>query len=95
VSNAISAIILGVIDFVYLATLPLPYVGLGTRIPLEIMTYLYTNYAKISPADLDTNDRTMKQRCDVNQPIEVLYQHIEDAIKFAAAGQLCIHRNKS
>jgi hypothetical protein len=29
----------------------------------------------------------MKQPCDVNQPIKVLYQQIEDAIEFAAAGQ--------
>ncbi len=87
VCSAISALILEVIDPVYLATLRLPYVGIGTRTPLEIMAHLYTNYAKITPADLDDNDRAMKQPCDVNQPIEVLYQQIEDAIEFAAAGQ--------
>jgi hypothetical protein len=29
----------------------------------------------------------MKQPCDVNQPIQVLYKQIEDAIEFAATGQ--------
>jgi rubrerythrin len=87
VCNPISALILEVIGPVYLATLGLPYVGIGTRTPLESMAHLYTNYAKITPADLDGNNRTMKQLCDVNQPIEVLYQQIEDAIEFAAAGQ--------
>jgi hypothetical protein len=87
VCNAISAIIIEVIDPMYLKTLRLPYVGIGTRTPLQLMAHLYTNYAKITPSDLDNNDRTMKQPCDVNQPIEVLYQQIEDAIEFAAAGQ--------
>jgi hypothetical protein len=87
VCNSISSIILEVIDPVYLATLRLPYVGVGTRTPLELLAHLYTNYAKITSADLDDNDRAMKQPCDVNQPIEVLYQQIEDAIEFAAAGQ--------
>jgi hypothetical protein len=64
--DAISAIILEVIDPVYLATLPLPYVGIGTHIPLQILAHLYTNYAKITPADLDNNNRAMKQPCDVN-----------------------------
>jgi hypothetical protein len=87
VCNSISAIILEVIDPVYLATLRLPYVGIGTRTPLELLTHLYTNYAKITPSDLNDNDRAMKQPCDVNQPIEVLYKQIEDAIDFAAVGQ--------
>jgi hypothetical protein len=87
VCNAISAIIIEVIARMYLATLRLPYVGLGTRTPLQLLAHLYTNYAKITPADLDANDHHMKQPCDVDQPIEVMYQQIEEAIKFAAAGQ--------
>jgi hypothetical protein len=87
VCNAISAIILEVIGPMYLATLRLLYVGIGTRTPLQILVHLYRNYAKITPADLDNNDRAMKQPCGVNQPIEVLYQKIKDAIEFTAAGQ--------
>jgi hypothetical protein len=87
VCNAISAIIVEVIDPMYLATLRLPYIGLGTRTPMELLNHLYANYAKITPSDLDKNDVAMKQPCDVNQPIEILYKQIEDAIEFAAAGQ--------
>ena len=87
VCNAIAAIIVDVIDPMYLATLRLPYIGLGTRTPLELLTHLYANYAKITPADLDKNDVAMKQPFDVNQPIEILYKQIEDSIEFAAAGQ--------
>ena len=57
----------------YLATLCLPYVGLGTRTPLELLAHLYANYAKITAADLDKNDAAMKQPCDVNLPIKVMF----------------------
>jgi hypothetical protein len=87
VCNAISALILEAIDPVYLATLRLPYVGIGTRTPLEILAHLYTNYANITPSDLEQNGLAMQQPCDVNQPIEVFYKQIEDAMEFAAAGQ--------
>jgi hypothetical protein len=87
VCNAISSLIINAIDPVYLATLRLPYVGIGTRTPLEILAHLYTNYANITPSDLEQNGLAMQQPCDVNQPIEVFYKHIEDAMKFAAAGQ--------
>jgi hypothetical protein len=50
------------------------------------LAHPYANYAKITPSNLDKNDVAMKQPCDVNQPIEILYKQIEDAIDFAAAG---------
>jgi hypothetical protein len=87
VCNAISALIIDAIDPVYLATLRLPYVGIGTRTPLEFMAHLYTNYANITPSDLELNGISMQKPCDVNQPIEVFYKQIEDAMEFAAAGQ--------
>ena len=87
VCNAISAIIIEVVDPVYLATLRLPYVGIGTRTPLEILTHLYANYANITPSDLEQNGLAMQQPCDVNPPIEVFYKQIEDAMEFADAGQ--------
>jgi hypothetical protein len=87
VCNAISALIIDAIDPVYLAALRLPYVGIGTRTPLEILAHLYTNYANITPSDLEQNGLAMQQPCDVNQPIEIFYKQIEDAMEFADAGQ--------
>jgi hypothetical protein len=87
VCNAISALIIEAVDPVYLATLRLPYVGIGTRTPLEILAHLYANYANITPSDLEQNGIAMQQPCDVNQPIEVFFKQIEDAMEFAAAGQ--------
>jgi hypothetical protein len=87
VCNAISALIVEAIDPMYLATLRLPYVGLGTRTPLELLAHLYANYAKITASDLDKNDAAMKLPCDVNLPIESLFKQIDDAIEYASAGQ--------
>jgi hypothetical protein len=88
VCNAISALIIEAIDPMYLATLRLPYVGLGSRTPLELLSHLYANYAKITTSDLDKNDATMKLPCDVNLPIESLFKQIDDAIEYASAGQV-------
>jgi hypothetical protein len=74
VCNAISALIIEVIDPMYFASLRLPYAGIGTRTPLQILAHLYTNYAKITSADLDANDRAMKQPCDDNRAITFIRQ---------------------
>jgi hypothetical protein len=87
VCNALASLIVEVVDPMYLAALRLPYVGIGTRTPLELLAHLYATYAQITAADLDKNDVAMKQPCDVNQPIEIFFKQIEDATEFAAAGQ--------
>jgi hypothetical protein len=54
---------------------------------MELLNHLYVNYAKITPSELNKNNVTMKQPCDINQRIEILYKQIEDAIDFTTAGQ--------
>ncbi len=87
VCNTISALIIEAIDPMYLATLRLPYVGIGTRTPLEFLAHLYTNYANIPPSHLKQNGLAMQQPCDVNQPIEVFFKQIEDAMEFVELSQ--------
>jgi len=53
---------------------------------LKLLTHLYTIYAKINVADLEANTARMKMPYDVNLPVETLFDQIEDAIEFAAAG---------
>ena len=47
---------------------------------------MYDSYARISQFDLKENDKRFKQQWDSNQPFEVLIDHIEDSIDYAAAG---------
>ena len=67
--NTISDIILKVINHVYPPTLLLPYVVIDTCTPLQILAHLYTNYNRITPENIDNNDRYMEQPCNINQPI--------------------------
>jgi hypothetical protein len=52
-----------------------------------MMAHLYTHYAKISPSDLTLNDAAMKKPYDPNLPIENLFEQINDAVEYAAAGK--------
>ena len=47
---------------------------------------MYTTYANITPADLIENDARLKTAYDANQPIERLFEQIEDAVEYADAG---------
>jgi len=86
VQKAISALIIGAVDDIYLQALSLPLVGLATRTPLDKLNHLYQAYANISAADVQANDTNMKAAYDVNLPIETLFRQIENAIDYASAG---------
>ena len=62
------------------------HIGCTNVTALELLTHLYTVYAKISAADLEANTARMKVSYDVNLPIEIFFDQIEDAIELAAAG---------
>jgi hypothetical protein len=87
VCNAISGLIIEAIDPVYLEPLSLPYVGLATRTPMELLIHLYQNFSDITAANLEQNGYAMQKPCDVNQPIEIYFKQIEDAMEYAAAGK--------
>ena len=52
-----------------------------------MLMHLYAAYARISEGDLEENDARMKADYDVNQPIEVLIDQIDDAVDMAAAAE--------
>jgi hypothetical protein len=64
--NAVSTLVVKVIDPVCLAALRLPCIdGLGNRTPLEILAHLCTDHANITPGNLEQNGLAMQQPCDV------------------------------
>ena len=50
------------------------------------MYHLYTTYSKISSADLQENDAVFRTPYDINQPIETLFDRVENCGDYAAAG---------
>ena len=62
---------------------------------LELLTYIYSTYAKINTADLEANATRMKNRCDCNIPIETFFDQIEDSVEFMATGNGPLHTRSS
>jgi hypothetical protein len=53
---------------------------------MHILTHLYTTYGDITPINIEDNDAKMRAPFDPTQPIELLFDQIETAAKFADAG---------
>jgi hypothetical protein len=75
------------IDKMYYKTLRNQITGYATTTTLQILTHLYTAYGNITPANLADNNARLKAPCNPLQPIEVLFDQIENAIDIAAAAQ--------
>lgn len=70
----------------YIRPLRNRHTGYANVTTLQILTHLYRAYGNITAADLTANDSQMKHPYDPNDPIEVLFNQIETAVEFAAAG---------
>jgi hypothetical protein len=83
--KALKSLLISAVDETYVRSLRDKYIGYANITTLQMLTHLYTAYAKISESDLQANDEQMKVDYDVNQPIEVLINQIDDAVNMAAA----------
>lgn len=61
--------------------------GFANVTTLDLLTHLFFTYGRITPSDLEENDKKFKKQWDTNQPFEALIDQVEDAVDFAAAGQ--------
>ena len=87
VDKALKQQLIEAVDDLYLKALRNKYVGFSNQTFLTMIAHLYLHYAKISPTDLSLNDQAMKKPYDPNLPIENLFEQINDAVEFAAAGK--------
>ena len=53
----------------------------------KLLYHLYTTYAQISPADLQHNDAKLRSPYDANHPIKNLFNHVDNAVEYAASGE--------
>jgi hypothetical protein len=86
VDQAIKKLILEAFDDAYLNALSNKVVGYANSTSLDILTHLLTFYAMIAPTELTQNYERPNTPYDPNQPIEALFQQIQDAQAFAVAG---------
>ncbi len=62
--------------------------------PLELLTYLWNKYGKITEADLSTNEQRMYADWNPPTPIEALYEQLVAGQKFAAQGNEIIDNSQ-
>jgi hypothetical protein len=86
VDQAIKKLIIESFDNAYLNALSDEIVGYANCTSLQLLTHLLTYYAMISPTELTQNYEGLNAPYDPNQPIETLFQQIQDARAFAVAG---------
>jgi hypothetical protein len=86
VDQAIKKLIIESFDNAYLNALSDEIVGYANGTSLQLLTRLLTYYAMIAPTELTQNYERLNTRYDPNQPIETLFQQIQDARAFAVAG---------
>jgi hypothetical protein len=86
VDQAIKKLIIEAFDDTYLNALSDEVVGYANCTSLELLTHLLTFYTMIEPTELTQNCERLNTPYDPNQPIETLFQQIQDARAFAVAG---------
>jgi hypothetical protein len=86
VDQAIKKLIIEFFDDAYLSALSDEIVGYANCTSLQLLTHLLTYYAMIAHTALTKNYERLNTPYDPNQPIETLFQKIQDARAFAVAG---------
>jgi hypothetical protein len=86
VDQAIKKLIIEAFDNAYLNALSNEVVGYANCTSLDLLTHLLTFYTMIAPTELTQNYERLNTPYDPNQPIEALFQQIQDARAFAVAG---------
>jgi hypothetical protein len=85
VDQAIKKLILEAFDDAYLNALSNEVVGYANCTSLDLLTHLLKFYAMIAPTEPTQNYESLNTPYDPNQPIEALFQQIQDARAFAVA----------
>jgi hypothetical protein len=86
VDQAIKKLIIESFDDAYLNALSDEIVGYANYTSLQLLTHLLTYYAMIAPTELTQNYERLHAPYNPNQPIEMMFQQIQDARAFAVAG---------
>ena len=70
----------------FICSLQHKYVGYGLTTTHSILNHLYATYANISSVDLRLKNAVFRTPYDVNQPIESLFDPVENCGEYADAG---------
>ena len=85
-NKALRKILLSTVDKIFIRSLQHKYVRYGLTTTHTILDHLYATYANISSTDLQENHAVFRIPYDINQPIETLFDRVENCGYYAAAG---------
>ena len=84
--KALKQLLLGAVDDMFTRALKNRYIGYANVTTKALLAHLFTTYGTINGGDLRRNEAAMNTPYDVNLPIEVLFDQIEDGMDYADAG---------
>ena len=70
----------------YVRSLRHRYAGYGQTSTHQLLAHMFATYAKVSVINLQANDAKLRAPYNVNNPSENIFDQVENAIKYAAAG---------
>jgi hypothetical protein len=79
VDQAIKKLIIKAFDDTYTNALSDEIVGYANCMSLQLLTHLLTYYDMIAPTELKQNYERLNAQYDPNQPIETIFQKVQDA----------------
>ena len=85
--KALKSLLIAAVDEACIRSLRHEYVGYANVTTLTILNHLCDSYARVTPTDLEENNKRLKEACDPNQTFETLADQVEDAMEYAAAGK--------
>ena len=83
--KAFKYLLIATVDETYIQSLWDKYIGYANIDNKEMLAHLYLAYAKKLDGDLEENDKRIRADYDMNHPIEVLIEKIDDAVDITAA----------
>jgi hypothetical protein len=83
--KALKQLLLQAVDPMYVQPLRNRLTGFAAVTTRAILDHLYTKYGRISPQDLEANDKRFKTAYDPAQPIETLFEQVSRAMDLADA----------
>jgi hypothetical protein len=86
VDHAFKKMIIDAFEDQYLNALSDEIIGYANYTSLQLITHLSTYYAMIAPTELTQNYERLNTPYDPNQPIDNLFQQMQDARAFTVAG---------
>jgi hypothetical protein len=65
-------------------------VGFASTSAREMIDHLFLSYGSITVVDLEHNFENMRKAWDHQQPVEILFKHIQDCVNYAEAGRVTL-----